>query len=182
MEKQKSSTRIKVRKTALLGILASEALALSFLENLIPQFIPFPASRVGLSNIITMFAVSSLGFSYGLYITLFKAAFALLTRGVTASLLSLSGGILSLVVMYLLFKLPEEKVSCVFIGAVSALFHNIGQLAASYMILGKYVLSLSLYLVITAAVSGTLTGIIYRYTLSAFIKQQNKITLLKKER
>lgn len=173
--KKTSSSRRKIRKIALMGIFMAEALALSFLENLLPQFIPLPASRAGLSNIITMFAVSSYGFSSGFYITLFKAFFALITRGSTAFFLSLSGGILSLLIMTVLFKINEEKISCVFIGAVSSLFHNAGQLICAYFVLGKYVLSLTPYLIISALATGILTGVIFKYTASVFIKQQNSI-------
>ena len=53
---------MKARKTALLGILCAQAIALSFLESLIPAlpFLP-PGAKPGFSNIVTMFAVLTLG-------------------------------------------------------------------------------------------------------------------------
>ncbi len=165
MEKRASSIK-KSRRIALSGVLAATAVALSYLENLLPSFIPLPASRVGLSNVVTMLCVSRLGFFQGLSVTLFKAFFALITRGATAALLSLSGGILSLAAMYILMLLPEGKISFVLLGAVSSVFHNVGQLAASYFLLGKYVLGLFPYLLISAIITGIFTGTVYKYTLA----------------
>lgn len=76
---------MKARKTALLGILCAQAIALSFLENLIPSlpFLP-PGAKPGFSNIVTMFTVLTLGLPQAMCITVFKALFALMTRGATA--------------------------------------------------------------------------------------------------
>ena len=181
MKNAKLSSRQKSKKVALFGILSAEALALSFLESLLPDFIPLPASKAGFSNIVTMFSVSSLGFSYGLAITVFKAVFALITRGLTASALSFSGGILSLLIMTVLFKIPENKISFMGIGIISSVFHNAGQLIAAYIILGKYVLGLAPYLFITAVITGALTGTVYKYTVNIFFKQEKAIINTDKE-
>ena len=166
MKKEKTDSLKKNRKIALFGVLCAEAVALSYLEGLLPSFIPLPTAKAG---------VSSFGFSCGLLITLFKALTALLTRGVTAAFLSLSGGVLSLVVMTLLFKLPEEKISFIALGVLSAFFHNLGQLIAAYFILGKYVFSLAPYLALLGTVTGAVTGAVYKYTAAVFRKQQSLI-------
>ncbi|HOD02241.1 MAG TPA: Gx transporter family protein, partial [Clostridiales bacterium] len=87
-----SKKLVAAQKTALFGILSAQALLLSFLEGLLPSFFPVQGIKLGLSNIVTMYCVSSPGISYALAVTLFKAFFALITRGAVASLLSLSGG------------------------------------------------------------------------------------------
>ncbi|MBQ4603463.1 MAG: Gx transporter family protein, partial [Clostridia bacterium] len=78
-------------KTALSAILCALALALSFLESLLPP-IPFlpPGAKPGFSNIIIMFAAGSLGLPQTLMIVLVKGGFAFVTRGVTAGIMSLS--------------------------------------------------------------------------------------------
>ena len=90
----------RTRKTALLGMLAAAALALSFLENLIPGLpgLP-PGAKPGFSNIATMAAAAQLGFAGAFPITLLKAGFAGLTRGATAFFMSTAGGVLSMLVM-----------------------------------------------------------------------------------
>ena len=164
-------TNLKARKTALLGILAAEALALSFLEGLLPPLVPVPGIKPGFSNIVTMFAVSTLGFSSGLAVTLFKAFFALITRGLTASLMSLAGGMLSLLAMALLFR--SNRLGCIGIGVISALMHNAGQLICAFFILGKSMLALAPVLAAAAAATGVLTGTVFKYTSRALLKQSN---------
>lgn len=66
----------RTRKTALLGMLAAAALALSFLENLIPGLPGRPRAKPGFSNIATMAAAAQLGFAGAFPITLLKAGFA----------------------------------------------------------------------------------------------------------
>ena len=115
----------KAKKVALLGMFCALAMAISFLESLIPPLIPVPGVKPGFSNIVTMFCLSSLGFPYALAVTLFKAVFALLTRGVTAFFMSLCGGVLSLTVMAVLFKVSEKYLGYMGIGVLSAVSHNI---------------------------------------------------------
>lgn len=73
---------------------------------LTPFFGLMPAMKLGLSNIVVMYAVLFLNRRSALYLVLLKALFALLTRGVTAGFLSLCGGALSLAVFCLLLALP----------------------------------------------------------------------------
>ena len=56
------------RRAALLGLLSALALALSFLEGLLPP-LPVPGARLGLSNLVTMYALSALGLPSALAIT-----------------------------------------------------------------------------------------------------------------
>ena len=65
---------------ALLGLLAALALALSFLEGLLPA-LPVPGAKLGLSNIVTMYALTALSLPAALGITAVKAVFALLRGG-----------------------------------------------------------------------------------------------------
>ena len=95
------------RRTALTGILGGLCLALSALEGvLLPDiwFLP-PGAKPGLSNIVVMFSARAIGAIPTLFIVLIKAVFALLTRGGTAFLMSLSGGLLSGAVILIMTKL-----------------------------------------------------------------------------
>ena len=163
----------RARKTALFGMLAALALALSYLESLLPPLLPVPGIKPGFSNIATMFAVSTLGGTYGLAITLFKAFFALITRGATASFMSASGGLLSLCAMALLFKIRQDRLSFVAIGVICAVMHNIGQLICAFFILGRSMLALSPVLIAAGAVTGVLTGTVFKLTSEALSKQAN---------
>lgn len=134
---QKTSNQSRTAKIALLGVLGAEALVLSYFENLIPAVpgLP-PGAKPGFSNIITMFAVSKTGLASALYITLLKALFALLTRGVTAFFMSLTGGILSTLMMALLVKSKKQIFGCTGIGILCAEAHNCGQLIVCLILTG----------------------------------------------
>ena len=95
----------KSGRVAFTALLAALALALSFLEGLLPP-LPMmpPGAKLGLSNLATMYAAGSLGLPSALFLAVFTGVFALVTRGGMAGLMSLSGGVISTVVMWLLLK------------------------------------------------------------------------------
>lgn len=163
---------IQAKKVALSGVFCALAIAISFLESLIPPIVPIPGIKPGFSNIVTMFSLTSLGFPYALSVTVFKAAFALITRGTTSFFMSLCGGLLSLFVTTILFKLSEKHIGFVGIGVSSAIAHNLGQLLVALFILGKTILNIAPFLLIGGIVCGFLTGTIFKYTVPVL----NKIT------
>ena len=175
MNKNKDLTR----KIALTGIMCALALALSYLETLIPAYPGFPpGAKPGLSNIVTMFMAGSAGPLYAFFITVIKGLFAGVTRGFTAMLMSLSGGILSTSAACLLFRFSKNKLGYIGISIVCAVCHNIGQLAAACIISGTATLVVGYgpLLLIFAVVTGLLTGAILKAvmpTLAKIAKIQN---------
>lgn len=164
-------------KIALFGVLSAVALTLSYLEGLIPTvaFMP-PGAKMGFSNIATMFAASSMGIVSALAITFIKALFAGITRGVTAFFMSLCGGILSTVTMYLLFKL-SKKTGYMAIGIICALVHNFGQLIVAIITAGNLsVLGYAPVLLISGTVTGAVTGTVLRAVMPALERGTETIT------
>lgn len=162
-----------VYKTALTGILCAQAVVLGLLESYLPAtpWLP-PGAKPGFSNIITMFAADSLGLSYALLITVVKSGFVLATRGVTAALMSVSGGILSTLTMYFLLKY-SKKLGLVGISVISALSHNAGQLITSLVITGSpKTVYYAPYLIVFGIITGILTGIIFRAVMPVLNKQK----------
>lgn len=159
-------------KIALVAILCALALCLGFIESLIPP-IPMlpPGAKLGFSNIITMFAAGSLGFPTAMLIAVIKGGFAFITRGATAGIMSLSGGILSAAAMFLLMKYARKALGLIGISVICALCHNVGQLAAAVFITDTasivyYAPALALFGIAT----GTVTGIILRAVIPALEK------------
>lgn len=164
-------------KIALFGVLSAVALTLSYLEGLIPTvaFMP-PGAKMGFSNIATMFAASSMGIVSALAITFIKALFAGITRGGTAFFMSLCGGILSTVTMYLLFKL-SKKTGYMAIGIICALVHNFGQLIVAIITAGNLsVLGYAPVLLISGTVTGAVTGTVLRAVMPALERVTETIT------
>lgn len=169
MKKDKNLTR----KIALTGIMCALALALSYLETLIPAYPGFPpGAKPGLSNIVTMFMAGSSGTPYAFFITIIKGLFAGVTRGFTAMLMSLSGGILSTAAACLLFRFAKNKLGYIGISIVCAVCHNIGQLAAACIISGtaSLVVGYGPLLLIFAVVTGLLTGAILKAVMPMLAK------------
>lgn len=169
MKKDKNLTR----KIALTGIMCALALALSYLETLIPAYPGFPpGAKPGLSNIVTMFMAGSSGTPYAFFITIIKGLFAGVTRGFTAMLMSLSGGILSTAAACLLFRFAKNKLGYIGISIVCAVCHNIGQLAAACIISGtaSLVVGYGPLLLIFAVVTGLITGAILKAVMPTLAK------------
>ena len=118
----------KAREVAWTGMLFALAIALSFLESAITPLLGLmPAMKLGLSNLVVMYALLFLNTRTAAELVLLKALFALLTRGPTAGFLSLCGGVLSFLVLWALLQLPVSPGEFIFTVS-GALAHNIGQL------------------------------------------------------
>lgn len=165
--------KTKTQKIALLGILSAQALALSFIENLLPAmpFLP-PGVKLGLSNIVTMFTAGTMGLLPALAVTLIKSLFVLLTRGVTAFFMSFGGGFLSTVAMCLMIRFVKDKSGFVGVAVVSAVCHNIGQLAVSIIVTKTTAfVYYAPVLLLSGVVMGIITGIILKAVMPLLMKQ-----------
>ena len=165
--------KTKTQKIALSGILSAQALALSFIENLLPAmpFLP-PGVKLGLSNIVTMFTAGTMGFLPALAVTVIKSLFVLLTRGATAFFMSFGGGLLSTVAMCLMVKLVKNKSGFVGVAVASAVCHNIGQLAVSIIVTKTTAfIYYAPVLLLSGVVMGIITGIILKAIMPLLLKQ-----------
>lgn len=154
----------KSRKIAVCGLLGALALVLTLLEGMLPPIpgLP-PGARPGLSNIVTMFASGSLGLPYALAIALIKGVFAFLTRGVTAGLMSLSGGLMSTLAMWVVWK--KTRFSLLFTGVCGALAHNAAQLCIAVLLTGRAALFYIPAMLLLSIVCGLCTGLVLRLLL-----------------
>ena len=152
----------KAKTVSLYGILGALALVLSLFEGMLFPELPFlPAgAKLGLSNIVTMFAASLSGLFGALYITALKALFAFITRGAVAGAMSLCGGLLSAFALCAALRFNRQRFSFIGIGVICAVFHNFGQLLCACVLSGAAMLGYGKYLLLFAIVSGSLTGIV----------------------
>lgn len=154
--------KLTTKQLTLCGILTTLALALSVMENQIPLSfaIPIPGIKLGLANIVTVFALYALGPGQAMMILLARCVLGAVFAGnMNALLFSLMGGVAAMVVMILLSWLKGLSVYGVSIGGAAA--HNCGQIAAAVFSLGNT--APLYYLPILLGVSlftGALTGII----------------------
>lgn len=152
------------KKTAYAGLLAALALCLSFLEGLLPPlpFLP-PGAKLGLSNIVTMYAAGAMGLPCALFLAVLKGGFSFFGRGVTAGVMSLSGGVLSTLVMWLLLR--KTKASLSVVGVCGALSHNAAQLAVAFFLTSAAALYYGPFLLLFGVLTGVLTGLALKLLL-----------------
>ncbi len=171
---------MKSKKVAFYGILGALGLALSFLESVLLPGIPFlpPGAKLGLSNLVTMYAAVTGGLAGSLYITALKALFALATRGVTAGLMSFFGGFLSSITVCILIKKEGKSLSFFGIGVASAVMHNLGQLAVACVITGTpELLNYGKYLMVFSLITGAVTGTVLLFIMPRLKKISSVFTI-----
>lgn len=157
----------KVKRLALMGLLFALAMALSFLESLLPALPMLPPGiRLGLSNIVTMYALFVLEPVSGYTIAILKALFVLLTRGAVAAAMSAAGGAFSVTIMLLLSLLPGIKEQYLLLSVFGGAAHNIGQLVmARFIINNQYVWYYFPVLLAAGLLMGAITGMALRVVL-----------------
>ncbi|WP_300249175.1 Gx transporter family protein [uncultured Subdoligranulum sp.] len=127
----------KAQRVAQTGLLFALAITLSWLESgIAPLLGLMPAMKLGLANMVVMYALLFLPLRAAWALVFLKALFALLTRGATAGFLSLCGGALSLLVLLGLLCVPFQVSGYMFCVS-GALAHNLGQLLGAAGILSS---------------------------------------------
>lgn len=156
----------KLNKLTLNAMLAALAIAISAAEGLLPAmaFLP-PGAKLGLSNIVTMYASKTLSVYNALAIVIVKALFVLATRGFTAFLMSLLGGFLSTIITALLLNNKNSKNGMIGIGIIGAVVHNCSQILVAVVLTNDGILYYLPFLIVASIVTGTTTGIILFFTL-----------------
>lgn len=151
---------MKTKKLVLLGLLTAIALTIFMIEAQIPGLVPIPGIKLGLSNIVTVFAVFAIGSWEGaavLFVRVFLGA--VFAGNFSTVLYSAAGGLCAIFVTVLLKNILTDKQLWV-AGSLGAVAHSIGQMAAAIVISGTP--SLAVYLpvmMVCSIVTGLFTGL-----------------------
>ena len=151
---------MKPKKLVLLALLTAIALTVFLIEAQIPPIVPIPGVRLGLANIVTVFAVFAIGSKEGAAVLLCRIFLGAVFAGNFSTILySAAGGFCAIAVTVGMKKLLTTRQLWV-AGALGAMAHNIGQMAAAVAIsqTPSLVIYLPLLLAI-AIVTGSLTGL-----------------------
>lgn len=135
------------------AVLTALALALSLVDTSLSAVLAFiPGFRLGLANVVSLFALYYMGLPWALLISLARCLLAAVFAGqVTMFLFSVMGAAGSLLVMYVL----KRWLSIVKVSTAGGITHNMMQLAAASIVTATP--SLIYYLPILICL-GTLTG------------------------
>ena len=127
----------RIRKTAYMGLFLAVAMICSYIETLIPFSVGIPGIKLGLANIVVVLMLYAVGTKEALLVSVLRIVLVGILFGNAFSILySLSGGILSFLVMVLLKK--TEKFSCISVSITGGISHNIGQIIVAAWIVNSY--------------------------------------------
>ena len=142
------------------AMLTALGLGIWFLEAQLPPLIPIPGVKLGLSNIVILFALFRLGPADAAAVLLTRVLLASLFGGQAVSLLfSLCGGLLAFLVMWPVRRIVTNRQIWV-AGILGALAHNTGQILAARFLIGQdAIFAYVPVLIISAILTGLFTGI-----------------------
>ncbi|HCC01731.1 MAG TPA: heptaprenyl diphosphate synthase [Ruminococcaceae bacterium] len=159
------------RRVSFIGMLCALALVLSALEAMLPPLpmLP-PGAKLGLSNIVTMYAAAAVGLVPALCIALLKGLFIGCMQGTVALMMSTAGGLASTLVMWLLLQPKKRPFGIMGLGVAGALTHNMTQLGVAILLTTPAVGYYAPWLVLFGVLAGILTGLVLR-TVAPFLER-----------
>lgn len=163
---------MKTKNLILTAILTALALAAFTIEAAIPPLTPIYGIKLGIANVFTLFALYALGTRQAAAVLFLRIVLGSIFTGQLVSFIySLTGGVLSFVLMILLKRFFSVKQVWV-LSALCAVMHNVGQLAAAVLMTGTVQILYYLpMLVIAGIIAGTFTGLCAQLVLMRLKKQ-----------
>lgn len=148
------------RKLTTLALFTTISLAIYAIESAIPPLVPIPGIKPGLANIITLLLLRHDSWKDALFVLLARILLCALLFGNLLSLTySLTGGLLSLLIMAAANKLLQKKFPFL-TGAAGGLTHNAGQLLVAYAVTATPgVLAYLPFLILSGILTGIFTGL-----------------------
>lgn len=151
---------MKSKQVARYALLIALAMVFSWLESMVPVTAAVPGVKLGLTNLVVLFALYRMRPVDAALISLIRVVLVSVTFGnAYAFAYSAAGAVLSLAVMVLLKK--TDKFSSVGVSIAGGVCHNVGQILVAMAVLetGKIALYLPV-LMVSGIVAGVLIGIV----------------------
>ena len=157
-----------LRRVTTFAVLLALGVALWVLERLLPPPLPLPGAKLGLSNIVVLFTMLSLGLREGVYLAVLRSLLGSLIGGTFLSvgfLLSFGGTVASALAMALCLRFLRGILSLIGISIIGALVHNVAQLTLVYYLFVRQtgLLYYLPFLLWAGLLSGAATGAILIY-------------------
>ena len=151
---------MKVKKLTTMALLCAIALTIFMVENQIPPLVPIPGIKLGLSNIVTVFAVFALGSGEAAAILFVRVFLGAVFAGNFSTIFySAAGGACAILATIFLRRILSEKQLWI-AGCLGAVAHSIGQMGMAILLTGTP--SLAVYLpimIVCSIVTGLFTGL-----------------------
>jgi len=155
---------MQLRDRKRIALLAAFALGIHSIESLVPT--PIPWLRLGFANIITLVTLILYGLYPAVMVTLIRVVLGSLFAGTFLGpgfLLSLGGGVASILSMGIIFMTFPRLFSAVGLSIIGAMTHNIGQLIIAYFFFVQRIEALLLIaplIVLLGTLTGTFNGFV----------------------
>ncbi len=155
-----SNNRSSLQRLTRGALLTAIALTIFMVEAQIPTPIPIPGVKLGLANIITIYAMYILGPSDTLMILVSRIFLGAVFSGQMMTLMySLGGGLCCYAAMLVLRKVISKDYLWL-TSALCAIFHNVGQLTVAAGVMKTWaVLAYLPYLLLAGVCAGLFTGL-----------------------
>lgn len=151
---------MKTRKITLMALLTAIALTIFLVEAQIPALVPIPGIKLGLSNIVTVFAVFLLGGKEAAAILFVRIFLGAIFSGQFGTIFySAAGGLLAWLTAIGLKQVLTEKQIWV-AGCLGAIAHSIGQMIVAVLLTGTPGLVIYLpVMILCGVITGLFTGL-----------------------
>lgn len=149
-----------MKKLTSMALLTAIALTIFMLEAQIPPLVPVPGVKLGLANIVTVFAVFALGSGEAAMILFCRIFLGAVFAGNFSTIFySAAGGGLCILVSILLRRILSLDQIWI-AGCLGAVAHSIGQMVVAILISGTPGLVVYLpVMILCSMVTGTFTGL-----------------------
>jgi heptaprenyl diphosphate synthase len=151
---------MKTKRLTELAFLTTVALIIFVIELRIPSLVPVPGVKLGLANIITVYAIYRYTPKEVLLVILVRIVLGALFGGnMMALAYSLAGGLLCLAGVIPLHKIVAQK-DVWMLSVLGAVLHNVGQLTMAFLVTGTAgVFAYLPFLMVAGCIAGFFTGI-----------------------
>lgn len=164
---------MKAKRLAELSVLTAVSLIIFIVELQIPNPFPIPGIKLGLANIITVFAVYHYkAYEVAMIVTVRLLLGSVFSGNFMALIYSASGAFLCLLGMLLLKRMIDEK--HIWIASVfGAVLHNTGQIiAAVIMTQTVEIVAYYPFLLVSGCLAGAFTGLCAQIVISRLKKNK----------
>ena len=157
-----SNNKSITRRIAYAAVFTALAIALSIMENYFPVglLIPVPGIKLGLANVVTIFAIVMLKPVDTIAVILTRCLVVGLFTGPVALMFSLTGAMAAWLVMTILNRWTGRYFSVIGISIAGAVMHSFGQAGVAVIILKDWDIMFYYlpFLMIASLFTGTITG------------------------
>lgn len=163
-----------ISELAMCGLFVAIAMIFSYVESLLPIPFPVPGMRLGFANIAIITVLYMYGERDAFAVNLVRIILsAMLFGNINSFLFSLSGGLVSLIVMTLSRKI--RSFSIIGVSVLGGVTHNLVQILVAIWTLGSLFIGYLLPIfIVMGLVTGLLCGIIARIFLKHVSKMKAK--------